>query len=109
MGAFDLVHKTIHDETWDDGEEVTIREPTYGESSRMAKVCTRKDGELDNLKYADMLLPATIVSWTFKKDGKVVPVNLETIRELPTSYASFIAEKIGEFIVTTDEDFSGES
>ena len=109
MSAFGAETKTIHDNSWDDGEEVVIREPTYGESSKMAKACTRSDGNLDNLKYADMLLPAAIVSWTFKRDGKDVPVNLTNIRELPTSYARFMVERIGEFTPVTDAEFPAEA
>ena len=109
MSVFDVVTRTIHDEAWGAGEEVVIREPTYGESTKLTKACTDKDGELDNQKYADMLLPLSIVSWTFKRDGEDVPVNLETIRQLPTSCVTFIAERIGEFIVDADEDFPSET
>ncbi len=109
MSVFDVVTRTIHDEDWGEGEEVVIREPTYGESTKLTKSCIGKDGELDNQKYADMMMPLVIVSWTFKKDGEDMPVNLETIRQLPTSCVTFIAERIGEYIVDTDEDFPSEA
>lgn len=109
MSAFDTVTRIIHDDTWDDGEEVEIREPTYGESMKMAKSCTDKNGELDGMKYSDMLLPLVIVSWTFKKDDKEVTVTLDNIRELPTSYVTFIAEEVGEFSAKTDADFPAEA
>lgn len=109
MSAFDIAVVTIHDEDWGEGEEVAIRELTYGESTKMSKDCTDKSGKLDEHKFADMLLPLAIVSWTFKKDGEDVPVNLETIRGLTQSYVAFIAEKIGEFVGTADEDFPDEA
>lgn len=109
MSAYGAATKTIHNKSWDDDEEVVIREPTYGESSKMAKSCLRPDGELDNLKYADMLLPVAILSWTFKRDGEDVAVNLTTIRELPTSYAKFIVDEIGEFAPVTDAEFPEEA
>ena len=109
MSIFDVVTQNIHDEAWSEGEEVVVREPTYGENTKLAKACTGKDGELDSQKFADMLLPLCIVSWTFKRDGEDVPVNLETIRQLPTSCVTFIAEKIGEYIVDADDDFPGDA
>ncbi len=109
MGAFDLVERTIHHESWGEGEEVVIRELTYGETTKITKSCTGDDGELDEHKLADTMLTIGIVSWTFSKNGEVAKVNLATIRDLPTNYITFIAKELGEFAVDIDDDFQGET
>lgn len=109
MAAFDKVEVTIRHDSWGRGEQVVIREPTYGNSTKMTKLCMGANGELDSVKYSDMLLPIVIVSWTFKRDGKDVPVTLENIRQLPASYVTFIAEKVADFAVSTDAEFPDET
>lgn len=110
MAAFDLITKTIHHEgVWDKGEEVVIKEPTYGENLKMTAACTKPDGELDAFKLGDMMLINSIVSWTFKRNGQVEKIDLHNIKSLPTSYVTFIAEQIGEFTIVTDADFPGQT
>jgi hypothetical protein len=109
MGAWDVATKTIHHDSWDDGEEVVLKEPTYGETIDIQKTCTGKDGELDEVRLADMMLMAGIVSWTFKRNGKVEKVTLPNIKALPTSYVTFIAQELGGFAVNADDDFPGQS
>lgn len=109
MAAFDMVTKTIHHEEWDDGEEVVIKELTYGEHTKISRGCTKNNGDLDELKLADMMLVTSIISWTFRQDGKEAKPNLENIKALPTSYVNYIANQIGEFIVVVDDDFPDKS
>jgi len=125
MGAFDQLTKTIKDETWDDGEEVVITELLYGDS------VTLQSASLANLSMADMsdkekqqsvkmgeldlglpvigLMEKCIVSWTLKKNGKVLPVTAENIRLLPARYGDYIAKQIEEMNPTRDEQFPGKS
>ncbi len=107
MAAFDVVTRIIRHDSWDEGEEVVIKEPTYGESMKMAKASTKGNGEIDEFKMGDMMLINGIVSWTFTRDDDAVEINLPNIKSLPISYVTFIAEEIGEFTIPVDEDFPG--
>ena len=109
MSAFDVVTKTIRHDSWDEGEEVVIKEPTYGENTKISKDCTKNNGDLDELKLADMMLVISIVSWTFKQNGKEAKLDLQNIKALPTSYVTFIAEQIGAFAINADDEFPNES
>ena len=121
MGAFDKLTKTIKHESWDEGEEVVITELLYGDSvalqsaslanlsmadmSDKEKQQSVKMGELDLSLPVVGLLQKCIVSWTFKKNGKVLPVTPENIKALRGHYGDYIAEKIEELNPTRDEQF----
>ena len=125
MGAFDTAQKTIRDEGWDAGEEVVIRELTYGEQIEIDKISlsgltleqtkdkTRREqvtfGSLATDKQALAKMQACIVSWTFEQGGKTLPINAKTIMSLRSSYGAYIAAQIEELNPTRDEDFQDES
>lgn len=123
MGAFDLKQKTIHHPNWEDGEEVVIRELTYGEASKIANVAmsdlTMGDAsDQDKLSKIRMeridlgrpqleTLKACIVSWTLKKNGKTAPISYENVASLPAIYGDFIMEEIEKLNPEPDDKFQG--
>jgi hypothetical protein len=125
MAAFDVIQKTIRHESWDTDEEVVIRELTYGEqvkinNSMMGNVTI---GEAQDETKREQILMGTlnldkqhidkmkmcIVSWTFKQNGKPLPVTVDTLRALKASYGDYIQEQIEELNPTRDEEFPGDS
>jgi hypothetical protein len=125
MGAFDLVQKTVRHKSWDKGEEVTIREMTFGQSTQLTaiamadvamgdvddkeKVKSLKMGELDMGKAPQTTLEMCIVSWTFKKNGKPVPVTPANIKAIRGHYGDFILEEIEKFNPEPDAEFQDDS
>jgi hypothetical protein len=124
MGAFDLRTRTIRHKSWDKGEEVVIRELTYGESTSLTAIAAADISALDmedeerrkQLKVGDMdmgrsqlaTLEMSIVSWTLSKSGKVMPLNEKNIALIKGHYGEFIMEEIDKFSPDIDDDFPGE-
>lgn len=109
MGAGDLRTKTLRHSSWDDGEEVIIRDVTYAENLAMLEACTikieGKEDEIDNTKFSNLLLAKSIVSWTLTKDGKVMKLNQSSFDAIKGWVMTYIMEQIGELSPKTDEDF----
>jgi len=110
MAIFDLKEKTIQHPEWDKDEKVVIREITYAESAQltgaamgdllmgdMEDEAKRKRLKMDLLDMSASqigTLEAAIVSWTFKRDGKIVPVDAKNISALPGWVGDYIAEEV---------------
>jgi len=112
MGAGDLEQKTIRHSSWDEGEEVIVRAPLYGENLDMLAACTikhaDKDDELDNAKFANMTLKTCIVSWTLTKGGKIMKLNGD-FRPIKGHVVTFIMTEIEGFNPKPDTDFPAET
>jgi hypothetical protein len=123
MGRFDLQTETIHADWWGEDETVTITEMTYAKSLKvgqagMGKISLAeaqlqadlKPGEKNPLddRYVDGVanrmakLEACVVSWTFKKNGKIAPLTM--LKELPSRDGDFIMEAINKL----NPDVSGD-
>lgn len=111
MGAGDLITKTIRQDNWDAGEEVVIRETTYGENLAMLDAATtRVDGEdiLNNTEFAQLNLAKSVVSWTLTKDGKIMKLNDAGFKAIKGHVAFFIMEEIDAFTPKKDAEFRDE-
>ena len=125
MAAFDIPTRAIRDDSWDKGEEVVIKELTFSESSKLnigmldemtigetEDEETRKQLKVGRFNFERQQVDkmnACIVSWTFKQNGKAIPVNIESIRMLGASYGDFIQKEIEVMNPTRDEKFQTKS
>jgi hypothetical protein len=130
MGRFDLRTETIHADWWDEDETVTVTELTYQQSIEISTAgissitladmpgfeVERRQGQQSSAeqKQIDMTenrlapLHVGIASWTFKQNGKVIPVNSESIGKLSQRDGNFIMEAIERMNPSDDKTSDGE-
>ena len=101
-----VLTKICHASWWDLDEEVTIRRFSWGHrqslANRYVEVTATMEGDepgvktqmfLGNMNLA--IVEAGVVSWTLKdEEGRVLPLDTETIYELPEEDGEFILGEI---------------